>query len=62
MYIQGRVAEFKGQLAEDVYKEEEYNTLNLEPIDENFDDFDDSSAKSGNSPETKEHSEALKSA
>lgn len=59
--IHKRVAEPKGQLLEDVYKEE-YNTLKLEPIDENLDDLDDSSAKGGNRPETKEHSEALKSA
>ena len=37
-------------------------TLNREPIEENFDDFEDSSGKGGNKPDTKEHSEVLKSA
>ena len=31
-------------------------------MDENFEDFEDSSAKGGNKPETKEHMEALKRA
>ena len=33
------------------------HTLNREPIDDNFDDLEDSSAKGGNRPETKEHLE-----
>jgi len=36
--------------------------LNREPIEENFDDLDESSAEGGNKPATKEHFEALKSA
>lgn len=36
--------------------------LNLEPIDENFDCFEDSSFDVGNSPDTKEHVEAFRSA
>ena len=40
---------------------EESQTLNREPIEENFDDLEDSSGKGGNKPETKEHLEALKS-
>lgn len=39
-----------------------YHTLNREPIDENFDDLDESSDKGGNRPETKGHLEALRSA
>lgn len=41
---------------------EQKGTLNREPIEENFDDLADSSGKRGNKPETKEHSEALRSA
>lgn len=37
-------------------------TLNREPIDENFDDLAESSGKGGNKPETKEHLDALRSA
>lgn len=40
----------------------EYHTLNREPIDENFDDFEDSSGNGGNKPDTKEQVEALRSA
>lgn len=36
---------------------QQIHTLNREPIDENFDDLEDSSAKGGNKPETKEHLE-----
>lgn len=32
-------------------------TLNREPIEENFDDLEDSSGKGGNKPDTKEHVE-----
>lgn len=35
-------------------------TLNLEPIDENFDVFEDSSGKGGNKALTKSHPEALR--
>lgn len=37
-------------------------TLNREPIEENFDVLDESSTKEVNKPETKEQFEALKSA
>ena len=39
-----------------------YQTLKREPIDENFEDLDDSSANGGNKHDTKEHLEAPKSA
>lgn len=38
------------------------HTLNREPIEENFDDLDDSSDRGGNRPDTKEQFEAVKSA
>jgi len=37
-------------------------TLNRAPIDENFEDLDESLEGGGNRPETKEHFEAVKSA
>lgn len=43
-------------------KRELHRTLKREPIDENFEDLDDSSANGGNKHDTKEHLEALKSA
>lgn len=46
--------------ANDIHKQ--FHTLNLEPIEENFDCLEDSSFDIGNRPETKEHSEALKRA
>jgi hypothetical protein len=36
--------------------------LNLEPIDENFDDFEESSERGGKRHETNEHPEAPKRA
>lgn len=42
--------------------EVEDKTLNREPIDENFDVFDDSSGRGGNKSLMKEHLESLKSA
>lgn len=38
------------------------NTLNREPMEENFDVLDESSAKDGNNPETNGHVEAFKRA
>ena len=35
------------------------NTLKRDPMDENLDDFEDSSAGGGNRPATKEHFEAV---
>ena len=35
------------------------NTLKRDPIEENLDDFEDSSGEGGNSPATKEHFEAV---
>jgi hypothetical protein len=43
-------------------EEENYETLNCEPIEENFDALNESPAEGGNKPTTKEHLEALKSA
>jgi len=43
-------------------EEENYQTLKREPIEQNSDDLDESSAEGGNKPATKEHPEALKSA
>lgn len=43
-------------------RKENLSTLNREPIEENFDVLEDSSAKGGNKDDTKEHLEALKSA
>ena len=37
-------------------------TLKRDPIDENFEDFDVSSDRGGNKPETKEHLESHRSA
>lgn len=37
----------------------EVNTLKREPIEENFDDLEDSSATGGKRPATKEHLETL---
>jgi len=39
-----------------------YHTLNRAPIEENFDDLDDSSVERGNKFATKGHFEALKRA
>lgn len=35
------------------------NTLKRDPIEENFDDFEDSSGEGGNRPATNEHFEAM---
>ena len=43
-------------------REREHQTLNCEPIEDNFDCLEYSSDESGNKPDTKEHLEALKSA
>lgn len=37
-------------------------TLKRDPIDENFDDFEDSSGRGGNRPATNEHLEAVNKA
>ena len=42
--------------------EQTNQTLNREPIEEKFDDLDESSAEGGNNPTTNEHLDALKSA
>lgn len=36
------------------------NTLKRDPIEENFDDFEDSSGERGNRPATNEHFEAIR--
>jgi hypothetical protein len=39
-----------------------HETLNREPIEENFDDLEESSGRGGNKLETKEHLDALSNA
>lgn len=55
-----RMKQEKGKFASDICILR--RTLNREPIDENFDDLEDSSVKGGNNPETKGHLEALRTA
>ena len=52
----------KKQTKHIIKKKLDHHTLNREPIEENFDCLEDSSAKGGNKPDTKEHLEAPKSA